>query len=482
MEKQTVPLIEMLQDHVRDNGVSLHVPGHKNGQLFHSAIHERFRPVLAYDVTELDHLDDLHAPTGAIRAAQEKAAQLYRARETHFLVGGTTVGNLAMMYALFEKDDIVFVQRNSHKSIFHAIEISGVFPVFIEPTYDPLTSHPVGLIEQSLEEAIKQYPEAKGIVLTYPNYYGVSVDIKRVIQLAKEAGLFVLVDEAHGPHFQLGSPFPPSTLSLGADVVVQSAHKMLPALTMSSFLHVAHSLPTEHRKRVKEALTIFQSSSPSYLLMASLDGARAYLQSLDQEKIASIIAGVEEVKKELSTIPQIRLIDWESEGRNYYVDPLKVTIQSKTTLTGYELQQLFYEAGLYTEMADEAHVLAVFGLGTTPFPKEEINELKKRLSRYEPIEKQRPFLKIEGGEISTLHVLPQNRRKLQRKFVSVDDALGEVAAEPIIPYPPGVPIVLSGEIITNEKIRSIKRLKESGATFQGHEQLERISVFIVEEK
>lgn len=480
MGGKTAPLIERLCDHVRNRGVSLHVPGHKNGRFFYEPLRAAFASVLPFDVTELEHLDDLHAPTGAIKAAQEEAARFYRAKETHFLVGGTTVGNIAMMHALFERGDVVFIQRNSHKSVFHAAEIAGIVPVLIEPEYDEETNMPIGVHEDTLREAIKRYPEAKGVVLTYPNYYGVSLDIKPVIEAAKCARLLVLVDEAHGPHFSLGSPFPPSALTLGADVVVQSAHKMLPSLTMSSYLHVGDTLNAAMRKRIKQSLTMFQSSSPSYLLMASLDGARAYIESLNEEKIDAILAGVEEVKRELAKIKQIDVVDWRE--KNYYYDPLKLTIKSKTTLTGFELQRLFYDAQLYTEMADEQHVLAVFGLGISPCPNDEIKKLANLLSNYERIDDKKELPIIKGERIAKLDTSPYGRRHRLTKTVPIEKAVGQIAAEAIIPYPPGIPIVLRGEKITERTIETIHRLKEAGATFQGHEKLEAITVFTVEEE
>ncbi len=288
MKQNHVPLIEAIKAHQQKSKASFHVPGHKNGLYFHKSLHDDFRRVLPYDVTELEGLDDLHAPSGAIKEAQRAAAQLYGAEETFFLVGGTTVGNLAMVYALFEPGDLVFIQRNSHKSIFHAAQIAGVTPILLAPEYDEASGLPMGMKSETLKKAIARYPEAKGLLLTYPNYYGVSRDVGPIIEMAKRSNLLVLVDEAHAPHYCLGRPFPLSTLALGADAVVQSAHKMLPALTMSSFLHIRSSLSNDQQQSIKEALTMFQSSSPSYLLMASLDGARAYLESLDEEKLRSI--------------------------------------------------------------------------------------------------------------------------------------------------------------------------------------------------
>lgn len=470
-----MPLIEALKKHQKNKPISLHVPGHKNGEVFHSALPD-FSPVLPYDVTELDGLDDLHAPTGIILEAQQAAARLYKTAETLFLVGGTTVGNLAMMYGLFEQGDVVFIQRNSHKSIFHAAQIAGVAPVLLSPEWDLDTGLAVGLTKETLAEAMKQYPEAKGLVLTYPNYYGVSVPLQPIIEYAKQKELLVLVDEAHAAHYCIGTPFPPSTLELGADVVVQSAHKMLPALTMSSFLHISDKLNQPMRHSIKEALGMFQSSSPSYLLLASLDAARAFVESLDQMKIKRILAGVEQVKKELAKIKQIQVVNW---SENYLLDPLKVTIKTTTKLTGFELQSIFYQHHLYTELADEHHVLLVFGLGIQHFPENIWNELADTLSSFEVINKKvHQVASLSRNRVKKLELSAKQLRSLPKKRVELSNSVGMIAAEAIIPYPPGIPIVIPGEKLDKEVMREIEALKQAGARFQSEKEI--TSVWIVD--
>lgn len=468
------PLIEALKRHQKKNPISLHVPGHKNGQIFHPALSD-FNSVFPYDVTELVGLDDLHAPTGVILQAQKAAARLYQSAETLFLVGGTTVGNLAMIYGLFEPGDVVFIQRNSHKSIFHAAQIAGVTPVLLSPELDSKTGLAVGLTKDTLIEASKQYPDAKGLILTYPNYYGVSLPVQPIIEHAKQKELLVLVDEAHAAHFCVGNPFPQSTLELGADVVVHSAHKMLPALTMSSFLHISHKLNHHRRHSIKEALAMFQSSSPSYLLMASLDGARAYVESLDQKKLAKILAGVENVKKELAKIKQIEIINWQE---NYLLDPLKVTIRTTTKLTGFELQSIFYEHHLYTELADENHVLLVFGLGEQTFPGNNWNKLRETLSSFEISNSTPVLIELSPNRVKKLELSSKIVRVSAKKKVALRKAIGRIAAEAIIPYPPGIPIVIPGEKVDKQLINEIELLKKAGARFQSEQELK--SVWIVD--
>ncbi|WP_198510269.1 aminotransferase class I/II-fold pyridoxal phosphate-dependent enzyme, partial [Bacillus solitudinis] len=345
MNQTSTPLIQAIQMHLNQDSTSFHVPGHKNGLVFHSGLFEDFKQVLRYDVTELEGLDDLHSPIGPILEAQQLAATFYRAGHTFFLVGGSTVGNLAMVYAICNPGDTVLVQRNAHKSVFHALKLANVKPILLAPEYDKETGHPIGVATKTFQIALSSYPEAKAVLLTYPNYYGVGLDPKEIITVAKEKNLYVLVDEAHGAHFQISDSFPPSALSLGADIVVQSAHKTLPSLTMGSYLHV-HPNQVNKVEKLQDALGMFQSSSPSYLILASLDAARAYAEMLDKQRIISILAGVRTFKRELATIGQIEVIEWQDE--RYHCDPLKVTIKSLSNLTGYQLQHIFNQQGIYT--------------------------------------------------------------------------------------------------------------------------------------
>ncbi|WP_088105963.1 aminotransferase class I/II-fold pyridoxal phosphate-dependent enzyme [Halalkalibacter urbisdiaboli] len=475
MKQTLAPLVQALQTHVKERPISFHVPGHKNGSFFPEMLYNDFKQALQYDVTELEGLDDLHSPEGPILEAQTLAASFYGAGHTFFLVGGSTVGNLAMVFALCRPGDIVFVQRNAHKSIFHAIKLARVTPIFLTPEYDKETGHPIGIALETLQEALRSYPNAKALLLTFPNYYGVGLNPKQLISVAKEHGLYVLVDEAHGAHFQISNSFPTSTLTLGADVVVQSTHKMLPALTMGSFLHV-HSRLRNKVKQLQESLSIFQSSSPSYLIMASLDGARAYAETLDKQRIISILAGVNTFKRELATIKQIEVIKWP---QSYQCDPLKVTIKTACELTGYQLQHAFNQVGVYPELADRDHVLFVLGLEELMNIEPIIKKLTSALSSYSVMIKQKNDMSFQGDKVSKLVLSSEELQRYSRTKVSLHQAVGQIAAEAIIPYPPGIPIILPGERIKQEIIKKIQELEQAGAYFQGHSSINE-GIFIVE--
>ncbi|WP_273717201.1 aminotransferase class I/II-fold pyridoxal phosphate-dependent enzyme [Alkalihalobacillus pseudalcaliphilus] len=461
----STPIIDYLKRFHYRKPVSFHVPGHKNGACYPEGLIE-FKSVLSFDVTELDGLDDLHDPTGIILESQQLLADYYKAKKSYYLVNGSTVGNLAMIYASFQKGDYVFVQRNCHKSVLNGLSLREAIPVFLEPCYDEQTGQAIGLEPNIVKEAYQKYPHAKGILITYPNYYGVSLPVKEVIAEAKRCNLKVLVDEAHGVHFQVGEPFPPPALSLGADIVVQSAHKMLPALTMSAYLHISESINDDEVEVLEQALAMLQSSSPSYLLLASLEGARDFMENINEEVLQSIVHSVEQFKLELQLIPQIEVVEYDDTLLQ--IDPLKVTIKTRTALSGYELQRIFSKFDLETELADEFHVLFVCGFVQMPEKvSRQLQLIRDYLHTYTIQERVVPRVNKQQENISVLTIHQVSRfTQIER---SRAEAVGEIAAEAVIPYPPGVPLVYPGERIRAEVINQIERLSQAGARFQGYQ-------------
>lgn len=248
MDQRKTPLYDKLVKHSAGKPVSFHVPGHKNGRIFTEHGKEFYNDILKLDLTEISGLDDLHHPTGVIAEAQNLAADLYKTRSSHFLIGGTTVGNLAMLMSCFTEGDIVFVQRNSHQSIFHGIELARLMPIYLEPEVDEVTGLALGISFDTLKNAIQEYPNAKGIVVTNPTYEGYGQNLQPHVELAHRANMLFLVDEAHGPHLVFeGDCWPRSAIQAGADVIVQSTHKMLPSMTMTSMLHINNPKVDEQR-------------------------------------------------------------------------------------------------------------------------------------------------------------------------------------------------------------------------------------------
>lgn len=464
MTKQNrIPLYEALLKHNHKSAISFHVPGHKSGVISHEKAGNFFKDILNIDVTEITGLDDLHSPEGVIKEAEELLADLYQVKKSFFLINGSTVGNLAMILSVCDRDDVILVQRNCHKSVLNALKLVKARPVFIEPEYNQDWKTATGVSEEIVSRAISLYPEAKAIVLTYPNYYGMVYDLKSVIDLAHFHNIPVLVDEAHGPHFIIGEPLPASAIQLGADLVVQSAHKTLPAMTMGSYLHINSN--RINSEKVKEYLQMLQSSSPSYVIMASLDLARNYLATYEHKDLEYLQKEIADFKKELSTIPSIKILEYpDSQG-----DTLKVTIQTRSRLSGFELQKMFEELGIYTELADPFNVLLILPLlkEGQVFPLVQASgEIKQLLDKvqFSSIEDD---LLISPSKITELAIPYEKQSNVEKEEVLISEAAGQVCAESITPYPPGVPLLLLGELITEEKIKQLTRLINTGARFQG---------------
>jgi arginine/lysine/ornithine decarboxylase len=461
--QQNTPLYTGLKRHSSLNPISFHVPGHKYGTVFAEAGKEDYKCLLHIDATELSGLDDLHQPESIIAEAQMLAAELFKVQNTFFLVNGSTCGNLAMIFAVCEENKKVIVQRNCHKSIINGLQLVGAEPIFISPEFDRDVCVPSYVPYHAVKETIEQHPDAAALILTSPNYYGMAIDLTEIVKLAHSYRIPVLVDEAHGAHFMLGDPFPKSAVASGADLVVQSAHKTLPAMTMGSYLHFNSSLVDEDR--VKYFLQVFQSSSPSYPIMASLDLARNYLASLSPEDINQISKQINYFKEILKEIQCITVA--ESTDPIVATDLLKITIQTRSTLSGYQLQSLLEQEGIFTELADPFNVLFVYPLALLTDLEVVSKKIKNALGqiKYDPsyIDLLLPYSFPTVSKSLSYKKL----KKLPKKAISLENAEGLVAAEMIIPYPPGVPILFTGEIITEEHIKLINRLKNSGSRFQG---------------
>ncbi|RDU34821.1 arginine decarboxylase [Neobacillus piezotolerans] len=466
MNQQNSPIYNALMEHAKKNPVSFHVPGHKYGSVQNIIGGAFFEEILKLDATELSGLDDLHSPEGVIADGALLLAKLYGVQESFFLVNGSTVGNLTMILSVCGEGDKILVQRNCHKSIINALRLAKADPVFIEPIFNGDWKVAGGLDTEAAKRAIVRFPDLKAIVLTYPNYYGIADPIAEIIEVAHQNGIPVLVDEAHGAHFIAAEGFPVSAVALGADLVVHSAHKTLPAMTMGSFLHFNSGLV--NLGRVKDYLQVLQSSSPSYPLLASLDLARAYLGTFNRRDFAILFKKIQQFREELDQIPQIRVLT--EEGKT---DPLKVVIQSACRLNGFEIQQLLEHEGIFTELADPSNVLFVLPLLKEGMPYPFLNTVKKikeLLYDYAPVQKETDE-SSRGGDLSQLALSYRMMDSLQIQPVKLENAKGMIMAETIVPYPPGIPLLLKGERISEPVLRRLTQLIQSGSRFQGGERL-----------
>ncbi|WP_151737883.1 aminotransferase class I/II-fold pyridoxal phosphate-dependent enzyme [Paenibacillus tengchongensis] len=521
------PVYEMLEQYRLKGNISYHVPGHKNGQAYSGAEWAGFLgEIMRYDVTEITGSDDLHHPEGVIKEAQELAAACFGADESYFLVGGSTVGNLALILTVCPEPGMtIIVQRNSHKSIIHGLMLAGARAVFLEPQLDPQSGLAVAPAAKAVQAALGAYPEAAAVLITMPNYYGMGSDLAPLAQACHDSGVPLLVDEAHGAHYGMHLAFPAGALSCGADGVVQSTHKMLPALTMGAMLHVQG--PLLDRALLRQRLAMVQSSSPSYPLMASLDLARRLVHVRREEAFTAGLAAVDVLQRGLAELPRFGLLQpavplQPSGGAGAAAadtappdtaaaygtqDPFKAVIYDAAgVLGGFELQRRLEERGIVPEMSDARHVVLAFSLGSQAEEAARlVNALQEIAAEAPPVEvppairtadtagapsaaqqglaDDGPQALSELGGDSGIVISTWNNfnslsfsepvrfsmkpvRSSETQSVALEYSVGRAAAEMVIPYPPGIPLLYPGEIITGAILQRLTGLREGGAKFQ----------------
>jgi len=471
--KRERPVVSALQKFAEKEPLSWHVPGHKNGLL--SNLPLTIKEALTYDLTELAGLDDFHHPEEAIAQAEMLLAKAYQVNRSFFLVNGSTVGNLAMIYATCKRNEKIIVQRNAHKSIFHALELVGAKAIFVAPVWDAATATAGAVPASTLHEALQLHPDAKAVVLTYPTYYGVAgEDLRLQIKMCHELGIPVLVDEAHGAHFIASDTFPSSSVQLGADVVVQSAHKTLPAMTMASFLHVNSALIDA--EKINHYLRMLQSSSPSYLLLASLDDARDYIDSYLERDAAYLKDKRNQWVEGLRAIQPLQVIEVD--------DPLKLLLRFPG-YTGFQLKEVLEAQGIYVELADPYQVLFILPLlkhgQTYPFAEARIR-IKEAILNLRKIEAniiQTVASSNENTTVSTPEFSYDELEQLDKEWVPYMRAIGRVSASMLIPYPPGIPLFLPGEKITVAKLSQLEELLAVSAAFQGQHRLNEKLIYVI---
>ncbi|MCL6605983.1 MAG: amino acid decarboxylase [Paenibacillus sp.] len=497
-QRNTAPLYEMLELYKEKGNTSYHVPGHKNGRAYSDAYGAGFlSEVMRADVTEITGTDDLHHPEGVIRDAQELAANCFGSEESYFMVGGSTAGNLALILTVCLKPGMTLIlQRNVHKSVIHGLMLGGVNAVFLEPLLDPDSGIAVAPAAETVQAALAAHPDAAGVLITMPNYYGMGMDLAPLAEACHSCGVPLLVDEAHGAHYGLHPALPAGALMCGADGVVQSTHKMLPALTMGAMLHIQG--PRLDRALLRQRLAMVQSSSPSYPVMASLDLARRLVHSQGPEAFTAGLAAVDTLRRGLAELPRYGLLqpapplqhsgggraaaanlDSPPQSEVAYVtqDPFKVVIYDATgVLSGFELQRRLEERGCVPEMSDERHVVLAFSLGSR---EEDAIRLLGALRDMDTVESMESYVhhpneinistwnNYKNNIIST--PIPFSMKPVaagDKEYIKLEDSEGRISAEMVVPYPPGIPLLYPGERITNDICSRLSALASVGAKFQ----------------
>jgi arginine/lysine/ornithine decarboxylase len=472
--KDRAPLYEALVAHDKLRAHAFHVPGHKQRAAWGDTLSSSYyNGLLALDVTELSDTDDLHHPEGPIAEAQELAAECYGADETRFLVGGSTAGNLAMIIGVCHPGDLVLVQRNVHKSIIHGLMLAGARAVLLPPDIDETSGLATVPGERLLQATLEKHRDAKAVILSAPNYYGMSPDLKPLIDAVHQYGVPVLIDEAHGSHFGFHPSFPDSALRAGADLVVQSTHKMLSSMTMGAMLHMQGD--RIQRAAIRHTLTMVQSSSPSFPIMASLDLARRQLHMQGEQAFLTAMESVSLAVSGIEATPFRALGYGEYANERIKYDPLKLVLFDETArLSGFALRDELLKRNCVAEMADARYVVMAFGTGSAIEDGKSLNKALSDISIH--LERAGTAARPHTGSIPTrvemsIDTLPEpvlfGRELLPSKSAAIDHCVGLIAAEWVIPYPPGIPVLYPGETITEDIVKQLKLWKHERAQIQG---------------
>ena len=482
-EQRHAPLFEAIVKYVRSGKASFHTPGHKHGRGIYAPF-RRFlgRRVFQADLTLLEEVDSLHEPRSVIREAQRLAALTFGADETFFLVNGTSVGNQTMIWAAVREGERIVIPRNVHRSVFAGLMLTGARPVYVSPPVLEDWGIYGNISPEQVLEALKTHPGCQAVMVTCPIYYGQTTDVARVVAVAHRAGAACLVDEAHGPHFGFHEAIPPSAMACGADLVAQSTHKVLGAMTQASMLHLAGA--RIDRARLKMGLQLLQSTSPSYVLLASLDVARLQMAVSGRRLLDRVISMSRETTRALNRIPGIRCFGPEHCGRPgaFAFDETRIMLHVDWPVSGFEVaHRLRDEFRLQPEMADSTNVLFLVGQGNTWGQLQRLVRAVRRLERdYRGLATHREPLHLPPLEPTRVVLTPREAVLGRARRVPLADAAGEVCAELLSPYPPGGPLVAPGELITKEVVGYLAGVLRAGGRINGQADMSGRSVRIVE--
>ncbi|MDI6907207.1 MAG: aminotransferase class I/II-fold pyridoxal phosphate-dependent enzyme [Thermoanaerobacterales bacterium] len=485
-DQSRLPIVEAIRDYL---GVGrIHMPGHKGG----TGVAEPFLSLVGYgafqaDVVGVEGLDDFHAPHGCIAEALALAAEAWGADHTFFLVNGTSCGLHALVLALCGPGDELIIPRNVHRSVVGALILSGARPVYMEPDLEESFGLPLGVSPRTVEKTVAQHPEAKGVLIVGPTYYGVIPDIRAIAEIAHAHGLPLLVDEAHGAHLGFHPGLPPSSLQQGADAVAQGVHKTAGSFSQGSILHLqGERVPVE---RVRGYLRILQTTSPSYLILGSLDAARFLLANEGHNRLQRVLNMAARITAEVGTMERtgtgVRCLNPDFLQGPFRTDPTRIVINVRETgLSGHKVERVLrYEHGVQIELSDFSNIVLLLSPGDTPETIDAFLTAFKQVISGAPGASPTPAREagLAGGLLPPtppMVLIPAHAFGRPARRVRLDEAAGLVSAEMVAAYPPGVPVIYPGERLTPPVIAYLARARDAGVHLQGAEdgRLEFINV------
>lgn len=468
---ESAPIHDALIQYRNTRIVSFDVPGHKQGKgntMLRDFLGDK---CLSVDVNSMKPLDNLNHPTSVIKEAEELAADAFNCDRAFFMVGGTSSSVQGMIMSVCKEGDKIIMPRNVHRSAISAIILSGSIPVYVSPGISKNLGIPLGMSLKDVEKAINENPDAKAVFVNNPTYYGICSDLKSIIDLAHKNNMLVLVDEAHGTHFYFGENLPPAAMHLGADMSAVSVHKTGGSLTQSSLLLA--NTERVNPDYVRTIINLTQTTSGSYLLLSSLDIARKNLELNGREIFSRILELSEYARNEINSIGGYYAFSREIiNGDSIYdFDRTKLSVHTLDIgLAGIEVYDMLRDDySIQLEFGDLANFLAIISVGDTYFA---IERLVSALAEIKRTHAKNKANMIDHEYISpVVKVSPKTAFYSKKKKVELKNSIGQISGESIMCYPPGIPILAPGEMITKESIDYILYSKEKGCLLTGVEDM-----------
>ena len=468
MKQTRAPIFEAVKKHSNNKIIPFHVPGHKGGGGLPELRDYIGEHLMAIDLTCMPDLDNICSPKGVIHEAEKLAANLYGADHAFFLTNGTTQGIQAMIMSVCAEGDKIILPRNAHKSALGGLILSGALPLYINPEINEEFGISMGITPKKVRETLEHHPDTKGVFLIYPNYYGTASHISEIVEISHSFDVPVLVDEAHGAHLKFNKDLPISSLEAGADLTASSTHKLTGSLTQSSMLFLQKDRISP--QKVKKVLNLTQTTSPSYILLSSLDLARKQMAIYGEKLVERAIEISHWIRSQLMVIEGCKIFGEGIVGNPgcHDYDPTKVTLNVQGLgFSGYEVESILREKyRIQVELSDLYNVIFLVSIGDTwENAFHLVGSMKKIALQKTYNGTPRPFPPLP--KIPKMIMSPREAFYSPTKVINLENSVGEISAEPIMVYPPGIPLLCPGEIISQEIIDYIGILKSENADLQG---------------
>ena len=480
IDQSRAPIYEALQNFRQMRVVPFDVPGHKHGKGNPELTAFLGEQCVSIDVNSMKPLDNLCHPVSVIHEAEVLAADAFGAAHAFLMVGGTTSSVQSMVLSTCKRGDKIILPRNVHRSVINALVLCGAIPVYVNPEVDRRLGISLGMQREQVARAIAEHPDAVAVFVNNPTYYGVCSDLRAIVKMAHDAGMYCLADEAHGTHFYFGDGMPVSAMAAGADMAAVSMHKSGGSLTQSSLLLIGPRMNVGH---VRQIINLTQTTSGSYLLMSSLDISRRNLVQRGKQVFSKVIQMADYAREEINAIGGYYAFGRELMNGNsiYDFDPTKLSVHTRDIgLAGIEVYDLLRdEYDIQIEFGDIGNILAYLSIGDRP------QELERLVSALAEI--RRRFQMDSNGLLSQEYIdpevvtSPQEAFYAAKKSVPLSESAGMVCSEFVMCYPPGIPILAPGERITQDILNYIEYARVKGCSLTGPEDPEILHINVLVE-